>query len=233
MISRRLTSSIFVATFLALGGCHPVAGPDKTVAGALLGAGWGVGAGAIIGNQVDHSGAGMAIGGGFGAVSGMLTGIGLDLEEQTELEQQRELDALKVQVNSNQRTLAMLQAHLDDRDLGLSHTQLSSQVFFDENRASLRSGSIAQLERTADYIKSNPYIGRVELHGHADNLATVEANKSLSEARARSVATFLANRGVSLDRIELVPHGAEQPLATNESEAGRQLNRRVEIVLRK
>lgn len=214
-------------------GCGPVAGPDKTAAGLLLGAGWGAGAGAIIGNQFDHSGPGIAIGAGFGAANGMLTGIGLDLAEGTELAQQRELDALKVQLAANQRSLMMLQDSLDLRDRKLTTSSIAPQIFFDHQRASLRSGSVAQLERLADAIKSNPYVGRIELHGHTDNSGNVEENMRLSEARARSVATFLANHGVPLDSMSIVAHGAERPLASNDTESGKQLNRRVEVVLLK
>jgi outer membrane protein OmpA-like peptidoglycan-associated protein len=186
----------------------------------------------VIGNQLDNTGAGAAIGAGFGAANGMLTGIGLDMAEGTELEQQRELDALKVQVAANQRNLMALQDSLDARDSKLTRTSGGvAQVFFDKDRASIRLGTAQQLERVADEIKRNPYVGRVELHGHSDNTGDTELNKRLSEARARTVATFLANQGISTDQIAIVPHGAEKPLASNDSEAGRQLNRRVEIVL--
>ena len=217
---------------VAFTGCYATPGPDKSAIGAVLGAGWGAGAGAVIGNQLDSTGSGAAIGAGFGAANGLLTGIGLDMAEGTELEQQRELDALKVQVSSNQRNLMALQDSLDDRDRKLARPGSSApQVFFDKDRASIRLGTAQQLERVADELKRNPYVGRIELHGHSDNTGDIELNRRLSEARARTVATFLANQGISTDQIAIVPHGAEKPLASNETEAGRQLNRRVEIVL--
>ncbi len=228
------TSFLYVAlSLLLLSGCHPVSGPDKTLAGAVLGAGWGAGAGAVIGNQLDHTGPGAAIGSGFGAAAGLMTGLGYDVAEQTEIEQQREIDALHLQVASNQRGLAMLHERLDNRDQKLSMTSAPAQIFFDSGRASLRSGSVVQLERLAGLIQKNPYIGGIELHGHTDSSSDIEKNKELSEARARTVATFLASNGVSMDQITLFSHGAERPLASNETESGRQLNRRVEIVIKK
>lgn len=215
---------------LLVSACASVPGPDKSAAGALLGAGWGAGAGAVIGNQMNALGPGAAIGAGFGAAAGLLTGIGLDLEEGTDLAQQRELDALRIQVAQNQRALAMLQDSLDDRDQKLKTTAAPSEIYFDRARASLRAGSVVQLERIANMVKLNPYVGVVELHGHADDLGTPETNLRLSEARARTVATFLANAGVSMDQIRIISHGAQLPLASNETESGRQLNRRVEIV---
>ena len=213
--------------------CSPVPGPDKSLAGAVLGAGWGAGAGAVIGHQTGGLEPGAAIGAAFGAGAGLLTGIGLDTAESGELDQQREIDALKVQVASNQQALYGLQSHLDDRDRRLSPMAYADQIFFDSDRASLRAGSAFELERLAEAIKTDPYIGRVELHGHSDDTGNTERNMRLSEARARTVATFLSQHGVSWDNLRLVPHGAELPLASNDTDSGKQLNRRVEIVVRK
>lgn len=230
-------ANIFIrTTFLLLvvatcAGCYPTPGPDKTIAGAVLGAGWGAGAGAVIGNQVNDPGPGAAIGAGFGAANGFLTGMGFDIAEGEELEQQRELDALKVQVASNQRNLLALQSALDDRERRINSAAFAEQVYFDPSRASLRLGSAVKLERLANAIKRNPFVTSIELHGHADDMGDTEKNHQLSEARARSVASFLANQGISVDQMRIYSHGAENPVATNESDAGRQLNRRVEIVL--
>lgn len=237
MLTRKVCHSAFFSSLLCslllCASCQPVPGPDKSLAGAVLGAGWGAGAGAIIGQQTGEATAGAQIGMGFGAVSGLVTGVGLDIAEGTELRQQRELDALKVQVASNYRSLAMMQDSLDDRETHLQNTVVSEQVYFDAGRASLRSGSAARLQRLAEAMKYNPHIGRIELHGHTDEMGNTEQNDRLSEARARTVATFLANQGISLDNIKIYPHGAQRPIGSNENEAGRQLNRRVEIVVLK
>ncbi len=211
--------------------CHPVPGPDKTFTGAVLGAGWGAGAGAVIGNQSGNVGPGTAIGAGFGAVSGLVTGIGLDITEGTELEHQRQLDALKVQVAANHRSLMNMQDVLDDRDRRLPVTAGNEQIFFDDGRASLRSGSAARLQRMGRRIKANPFLGHIELHGHSDDTGDADTNERLSEARARTVAMYLSAQGLSLDQMRVIAHGARRPLATNETESGRALNRRVEIVL--
>lgn len=218
---------------LLLSACAGTPGPDKSFAGMLLGAGWGAGAGAVIGHQVNAAGSGSLIGMGFGAASGLLTGIALDVAEGTDLEQQRELDALKVQIAANHREITRLQEQLDNREQGLLRTPTSIRVFFDRERASLRSGSVVELQRLADAIKFNPYIGVIEVHGHTDETGDTEKNSRLSEARARTVATFLGNNGVSMDRIKVFSHGATRPLTSNETEAGRQLNRRAEVVLLK
>ncbi len=221
-----------LSLLLLAAGCYPTPGPDKAVAGAVLGAGWGAGAGAVIGNQLNDTGPGAAVGAGFGAASGLAQGIGFDAAEGDALRQQRELDALKVQVASNQRVLAALQNNLDERERRINAAGFSEQIYFDPARASLRLGSAAQLERLSNAIKHNPYVTGIELHGHADDMGEVERNMKLSEARARTVATFLSMQGISLDQIKIVAHGAGQPVTTSESAPGAQLNRRVEIILK-
>ena len=225
---------ILIVGFVVLTSCYPQPGPDKSVAGAVLGAGWGAGAGAIIGNNIGAQPEGIAIGAGFGAASGLLQGIAYDMAEGADLEHERQLDALRVQVAANQRDLLALQTSLDQREQKLAQTSSGDfQVFFDPDTASLKLGSAAELERFANTIKSQPFMGHVIIHGHSDDTGDADRNERLSEARARSVATFLVNHGVSLDQIETVAHGSKRPVATNESEIGRQLNRRVEIVLAK
>lgn len=222
--------TLFVVS-ICFSSCYPVAGPDKTFTGAVLGAGWGAGAGAVIGNQTGNVGPGTAIGAGFGAGAGLLTGVGLDLAEGTELAQQRQIDALKVQIAANSRSLAGLQESLDNRDRRLDRGVGNRNIYFDVDRASLKAGSAATLERLAEAIKFNPYVGGLEIHGHSDDTGNTERNLRLSEARARTVSTFLVHHGVTFDRIQVFFHGARRPIATNETESGRQLNRRVEIAL--
>lgn len=212
-------------------GCYPTPGPDKTVAGALLGAGWGAGAGAVVGNQLNDTGPGAALGAAFGAAQGVLVGAGLDVAEGNELQAHRELEALKVQAALNNSELLNLQDRLDSMGRKLRPTNVGFDVYFDPSRASLRLGSATQLERFADAVKLNPYVREIQLHGHSDDLGKGEENQRLSELRTRTVQTFLIAHGISSDRIRVFGHGAGQPRATNSSESGRQLNRRVEIVV--
>lgn len=217
---------------MAFGGCHPTPGPDKAFSGAVLGAGWGAGAGAVVGNQIGHTGPGAAIGAGFGAVSGLLTGAGLDIAEGNQLESQRALDSLRIQVASNRRQLAYLQNQLDERERKLKGMVSGDfQIFFDPGRASLRTGSSEKLQRLAEWIKLNPYVGMIEVHGHSDDNGKLGLNQKLSQARARTVANFLIAQGISADMLSLIAHGSVSPIATNETPEGRQLNRRVEVVI--
>lgn len=213
-----------------LNSCSPTPGPDKTFTGAVLGAGWGAGAGAVIGNQTGNLAQGAGWGAAFGGVSGAVTGAGLDIAEGTELEQSRKLDALKVQLASNQNSLYAIQNDLDNRERKLAKSAIIDRVFFDPDSAAIRIGSAVQLERLANIAKLNPHLGSIEVHGHSDDTGMTERNLRLSEARARTIANYIASQGISTDQIKTFAHGAKQPIASNENDSGRQLNRRVEIV---
>ena len=214
---------------LFLVACTATPGPDKTASGAILGAAWGAGAGAVVGNQVSAPDAGAGIGAGIGAVGGMLAGVGLDVAEGTQLRQQRELEALKVKTAINQRGLLSLQDTLD-RKQGLSTKGVIETIQFDSGKASIHIGSASRLEELSKSLKKIPF-GKIAVHGYADDEGNAELNQRLSNARAKTITTFLANHGISLSQINMYAHGSSMPLASNKTEVGKQLNRRVEIVL--
>lgn len=228
----RATNNHFLTACLAIStliGCeNPQAGPDKSLGGALLGAGWGAGAGAVIGNQVSTPGKGVAVGAGFGAAAGLLMGMGYDLEEGVQLEQNRQLAALKLQNTANHFELAKLQTQLDttmgNDPLGGVYT-----VFFDEDQTNLRLGATSALESVAEAIKASPASQLIHVVGHTDDTGRPDYNEKLALARAQSVAGYLAARGISTDQIKVESFGALRPVATNRSAAGRQLNRRTEV----
>jgi outer membrane protein OmpA-like peptidoglycan-associated protein len=226
MLRKALISSI-----LLLSACNnPQEGPDKTIGGAVLGAGWGAGAGAVIGNQVGYSGEGTAIGAGFGMLGGALTGFSNDLTEDAIMEQEKTLASLKIQNDATSRQLSNLQTTLDSPSLASMKGGMH-QIFFDVDVTSLKAGSIADLEILAEQIKSSPNVTQVNIVGHSDDAGTPEYNSRLAEARARSVSTFLASKGIPLSQIKITSYGSQRPVASNTSDVGRQLNRRVDIYL--
>lgn len=227
----QVTRGIGLLTLSLTLSCSPVSGPDKSVAGAVLGASWGAGAGAVIGNQMNDTGPGAMLGAALGAGSGLAQGIALDVAEGAELQQQREIDALKVQVASNDRSLMKLQDSFERRGAMVRPTASNFAIFFDSNRASLRLGSATQLERLAEAIKGDPTIKEIEVHGHSDDVGDTDTNNRLSEARARTIKTFLSEHGISVSQITTVAHGATQPLTSNATEVGKQRNRRAEVVI--
>ena len=77
-------------------------------------------------------------------------------------------------------------------------------------------------------VRENPRV-RVEIGGHTDNSGSAEHNRELSEKRARSVYDFLVERGIDKARLALKGYGPDRPVASNETESGRQQNRRIEF----
>jgi outer membrane protein OmpA-like peptidoglycan-associated protein len=229
-LSQTLPAILLMATTHFASGCSPVSGPDKSAAGLVLGAGWGAGAGAVIGNQVATSGEGIPVGAGFGAVGGLLHGIGYDLEEGYQLQTQRQLASLNVQAVANQRYLEQLQRNLDNTrapdPVGGVH-----QIFFDEDQTNLRAGAMANLEAVAESIKASSVMREVHVAGHTDDTGNTKYNESLAETRAKTVGAYLASMGIPVVQIETKGHGATKPVATNSTAAGRQLNRRVDVYI--
>ena len=101
-------------------------------------------------------------------------------------------------------------------------------VYFDVNKATLRAGSSEELDELVRYMERKPGL-RVEIAGHTDNTGNKEHNQKLSQRRAERVKTYLVNHGIDAGRIEAKGYGQTQPIATNNTEEGKQKNRRTEV----
>jgi outer membrane protein OmpA-like peptidoglycan-associated protein len=104
-----------------------------------------------------------------------------------------------------------------------------SDVLFDTGQATLKPGADRALDRLAQFLKDSSGT-RVVIEGHTDSVGSDDYNLALSERRAQSVAAALSARGVPADRIDSKGLGKAYPVASNDTQAGRQQNRRVEIV---
>jgi len=103
-----------------------------------------------------------------------------------------------------------------------------NNLFFDTDQYALRKESITELEEVVKFLKQNPAI-RFEIAGHTDNTGTETHNIELSQKRANSVAEYLKNNGIEPNRVGLRGYGSKKPVKPNDSEANRQLNRRIEF----
>jgi outer membrane protein OmpA-like peptidoglycan-associated protein len=101
-------------------------------------------------------------------------------------------------------------------------------VYFDTDKASLRPDSYPELEDLLSYLQRHDAI-RVEIAGHTDNTGTAAHNLQLSQARAETIVKYLVSKGIKPGRLQAKGYGATQPVAENETEKGRQLNRRTEV----
>jgi len=107
-----------------------------------------------------------------------------------------------------------------------------SDVLFDFDRATLKPGAREKLSRLAGILLAYPGRYDVEIEGHTDSIGSHEYNVRLSEDRAQSVGSYLREAGIPTARITRVAGFAEtRPVASNDNAAGRQMNRRVELVI--
>jgi outer membrane protein OmpA-like peptidoglycan-associated protein len=137
----------------------------------------------------------------------------------------REANNAKEQLAATQAQLAALQAKQTDRGMVVT----MGDVLFDTGRAVLKPGAVETLDRLAAYMQSNPQT-RLIIEGHTDSTGSVATNEELSQRRADAVTTALIERGVPAQNLHAVGKGESMPVATNATAAGRQQNRRVEVV---
>ena len=103
------------------------------------------------------------------------------------------------------------------------------RVEFDTNKATIRPESDGVLTAVLDILKGHPEIKKVSVEGHTDNRGARFYNIGLSKRRAASVVKWLTSRGIDKGRLTSNGFGPDKPIDTNDTEDGRQNNRRVEF----
>jgi outer membrane protein OmpA-like peptidoglycan-associated protein len=134
--------------------------------------------------------------------------------------------AANEQASRLQDEIQQLKAKPTDRGLVLT----LGDVLFDTGRSELNSGASRKLDQLAQFLAAHPD-RRVQIDGFTDSVGTDSYNQELSQRRADSVKTALLTRGVDPSRISTEGYGKAFPVASNTDSGGRQLNRRVEVVI--
>jgi OOP family OmpA-OmpF porin len=119
-------------------------------------------------------------------------------------------------------------AGVEVNSLGCPDSVVLQDVNFEFDSAQLTAEAQNVLDGVAERLVNNPDV-RVRIEGHTDSVGSAQYNMDLSQARAESVTEYLATRGVESNRMMAEGFGEEQPIATNETAAGRAENRRVEL----
>jgi len=148
------------------------------------------------------------------------------IDQANQMRDQALLGARTGQVQDLQRQLADLQAKQTDRGMVLT----LGDVLFETGRADLRSGADWTISQLANFMQRNPS-RTVEVTGFTDSTGSVELNQALSERRAEAVRQALVSYGISPQRVITRGLGPALPVASNNTAAGRQQNRRVEITI--
>jgi outer membrane protein OmpA-like peptidoglycan-associated protein len=107
--------------------------------------------------------------------------------------------------------------------------EITEKVMFDTGKATIKAESNELLNDVADVMEENASIKKVRIEGHTDSDGTNKFNKKLSQDRADSVMAFLVDAGIDKDRMEAVGYGEEKPISDNDTEDGKEKNRRVEF----
>ena len=212
----KAAAAALVAT-VTLGGCASYTGqtsdpndPNRTRNNALIGAGIGAVAGLLSGGDATERRQRAMVGAGVGGLAGGAIGA---YQDRQEAELRRQTAGTGVEVS---------------RDGDVIKLNLPDGVTFDFGKANLKSQFYPALDNVASTLAQfNQTI--VEVSGHTDSIGSDAANQTLSMQRANAVGNYLIGRGLVRERFEIVGFGESRPVASNDTDSGRALNRRVEI----
>lgn len=209
------TLAILTIVTLALAGC--AAPQTKTQKGALIGTGVGAAAGAGLGQAIGGDTKATLIGAGIGALVGGIAGgsIGKYMDNQEAAMRQQ---------------LANVEAANIQRNADLLAVTFRADFLFDVGSAQLKAGAYDEISRVAQVLVQYPQTS-ILVAGHTDSTGSEATNQQLSEQRAQVVKNALAGQGVNPARMTTIGFGESKPIADNNTEAGRQMNRRVEITI--
>lgn len=207
--------SVLLCCILLLAGCAETGTMTKGQKGGLAGAGGGAAVGAILGQVITHDTKGTLIGAAIGAAIGGAGGYGVGKMMDNQERDMRD-------------ALATSEAAAVTREGNLLAVTFRGDVTFDTNSTEVRKGLYSEINRVAGVLNQYPQT-LIMVEGHTDSVGSEAYNMDLSRRRANAVKNLLVQRGVASSRIEVVGYGKNMPVATNSTEAGRQMNRRVEI----
>ena len=207
LVGTKLITSLVLAMCLFLGACKNM---NKAQKGTYIGAGAGAAAGAAIGKAAGNTAMGAILGAAVGGAAGY--GIGRYMDKQAE-ELEKDLEG----------------AEIERVGEGIKIT-FRDGIQFALNSAELSETSKTNLTDLAETLKKYDDTN-ILIEGHTDITGTREYNMELSEKRAESVADYLQDLGVAGKRVTTEGYGPDQPVGDNETDYGRQQNRRVEVAI--
>ncbi len=195
---------VFVMSILS--GC----GASRTMKGGAIGSGVGGAVGGVIGSQSDNTAKGAILGAMIGGAAGALIGNYMDKQAEELSEELKNAEVERI-------------------GEGIKIT-FDSGILFDFDSDNLRSASRENLRELAGTL--NEYEDtNILIEGHTDSIGDEAYNMDLSEDRAQSVSDYLEDLGIKGKRLITNGYGESQPVADNDTEEGRQKNRRVEVAI--
>jgi outer membrane protein OmpA-like peptidoglycan-associated protein len=207
MRSTRLSSALFLGAAVVLSGC---AGMSQKQRGAVIGATTGAAVGGVIGNQTGSTARGAIIGAVVGGAAGAI--IGHQMDQQAKELQQNIPGATITRVGE-----------------GIAVT-FASGILFPFNSTEILPDGRTNLQQLASSLEKYPN-SDILIVGHTDSVGTDAYNNDLSQRRALAAQSYLQSLGVPASRLQATGRGESEPIQSNDTEAGRAQNRRVEIAI--
>jgi outer membrane protein OmpA-like peptidoglycan-associated protein len=195
---------------MLLASCETIQNTSSTTKGAVIGTTAGAGIGALIGNKAGNTAIGAIAGAAIGGVAGTLIGKKMD-------KQAKEIE------NS------VAGAEVEQVGEGIL-VKFDSGILFDFNSSALKSNAKTNIAKLVETLNKEPDTEILVL-GHTDNVGTLSANQKVSEARAKAVRDYAVSQGLAGGRIKTEGKNYSEPIASNDTDAGRAENRRVEVVI--
>lgn len=195
---------------LLLGSCSTIQNANNATKGGAIGTTAGAGLGALIGGKAGNTAIGAIAGAVIGGAAGTLIGNKMD-------KQAREIE----------NTIAGAEVEKVDEAILV---KFDSGILFDFNKSTLKSEAKTNIAKLVETLNKEPNTDILVI-GHTDNVGTLAANDKVSSDRAKSVRDYAVSQGLSAGRIATEGKNYSEPIASNDTEAGRAQNRRVEIVI--
>ena len=207
-------AALFISSALMLTSCESIQNANNTQKGAAIGTASGAVIGGILGNNIGkgkNAALGAVLGGIVGGVAGGVIGNKMDKQAKDIKE-------------------ALPGAEVERVGEGIKITLSENMVNFAFNSAELTSSAKTNLDKLATVLINNPDTN-INIYGHTDNKGTAQVNQKISENRANSVKNYLISKGIASSRMITMGRGFSEPIASNDTDAGRAQNRRVEFAI--
>ncbi|HFK5504947.1 OmpA family protein [Elizabethkingia anophelis] len=214
LFNKPYMAALFLSGSLIMSSCGAVRNANNTQKGTAIGTTGGAVIGGVLGNNIGHGGngaLGAVIGGIVGGVSGGLIGNKMDKQAK--------------EINQ-----ALPGAQVERVGDGIKVILNESTINFDFNSANLTSAAKTNLNKLIPVFKTNPDTN-INVSGYTDSKGSDSYNLGLSEKRANAVISYFVANGLSGSRFIAKGMGKADPVATNDTDAGRAQNRRVEFTI--
>lgn len=195
---------------MLLSSCATIQNASNAAKGGTIGGVAGAGIGALIGGKAGNTAIGALAGAAIGGVAGTLIGKKMD-------KQAKEIE----------NTVAG--AEVIKADEGII-VKFDEGILFDFNSSTLKSAAKTNIGNLVATLNKEPGT-EIMVIGHTDNVGTLAANQKVSESRANAVKAFCVAQGLASSRVKTEGKNFSEPIASNDTDAGRAENRRVEIVV--